>query len=308
MLSQLFAAADSAGIAARLHTRFPDAAVGELVGTDGVHEWPVAVVKLGDGEPALEATGPAAPGEVDAAPREFPLVTAAQRAGDLDAHGPGWDHGSSVDVSAAGADPVEEVVLSRGSQKRMDRTRGLAEGILRTCMNAALRGIGTPHFVAVHDVEGVAPGVYRWPDLSSPVRAGAVRDELYVASMDQGLARDAAFVVIGAADIGALDDRAYRGAQLAAGLVEGRLHLLAYALGASACGMTFIDSEVPALLGEPLDGLLFTCVGVPEYRSAAGGAPGSPTAIRGVTPRISDQDPPARPTAEPTRRPSGRTP
>jgi hypothetical protein len=126
--------------------------------------------------------------------------------------------------------------------------------------------------------------------------------------MDQGLARDAAFVVIGAADIGALDDRAYRGAQLAAGLVEGRLHLLAYALGASACGMTFIDSEVPALLGEPLDGLLFTCVGVPEYRSAAGGAPGSPTAIRGVTPHISDQDPPARPTAEPTRRPSGRTP
>jgi hypothetical protein len=126
--------------------------------------------------------------------------------------------------------------------------------------------------------------------------------------MDQGLARDAAFVVIGAADVGALDDRAYREAQLAAGLVEGRLHLLAYALGASACGMTFIDSEVPALLGEPLDGLLFTCVGVPEYRAAAGGQPGSPTTIRGVTPRISDQDPPVRRTAEPIRRPSGRRP
>ena len=116
-----------------------------------------------------------------------------------------------------------------------------------------------------------------WPDLSFPVRAGATRDELYVASMDQGLARDAAFVAIGAAEVDALDDRAYREAQLAAGLVEGRLHLLAYALGASACGMTFIDSEVPALLGEPLDGLLFTCVGVPEYRSATGGPPGSPT-------------------------------
>lgn len=49
--------------------------------------------------------------------------------------------------------------------------------------------------------------------------------------------------------------------------------------------MTFIDSEVPPLLGEPLDGLLFTCVGVPEYASAAGGPPGSPTAIRMVTPR-----------------------
>ena len=57
-------------------------------------------------------------------------------------------------------------------------------------------------------------------------------------------------------------------------------HLLAYALGASASGMTFIDSEVPSLLGEPLDGLLFTCVGVPEYPSAAGGPPVAPTAIR----------------------------
>jgi hypothetical protein len=71
-----------------------------------------------------------------------------------------------------------------------------------------------------------------------------------------------------------------REAQLAAGLVEGRLHLLAYALGASASGMTFIDSEVPALLGEPLDRQPFTCVGVPKYASAAGGPPGAPTAIR----------------------------
>jgi hypothetical protein len=308
MLSQLLSAADSAGIVARLHTQFPDAAVGELVGADGQHEWPVAVVALGDGAPALEATGPTAAGEVDAAPREFPLVTAAQRAGDLDAFGPAWDQGGSVSVSAPGAASVEEVVLSRGSQKRMDRTRGLSEDILRTCMNAALRGIEIPHFVAVHDVDGIAPGVYRWPDLSSPARAGAMRDELYVASMDQGLARDAAFVVIGAADVGALDDREYREAQLAAGLVEGRLHLLAYALGASACGMTFIDSEVPALLGEPLDGLLFTCVGVPEYRSTPGGAPGSPTEIRSVTPRVSDQDPPGEAEGGATGRPSGRTP
>ncbi len=88
--------------------------------------------------------------------------------------------------------------------------------------------------------------------------------------MEQGLAGDAAFVVIGATDMAALDDREYRDAQLAAGIVEGRLHLLAYAQGASASGMTFIDSEVPATVGEPLDGLLLTCIGVPEYRSARG--------------------------------------
>ena len=63
------------------------------------------------------------------------------------------------------------------------------------------------------------------------------------------------------------------------------MNAASYALGASASGMTFVDSEVPALLGEPLDALLFTCIGVPEYTPARGGLPGAPTAIRTVTPR-----------------------
>jgi hypothetical protein len=170
----------------------------------------------------------------------------------------------------------------------MDPSRGLAGDVLRTAAGVALRGVSAPHYVVVHDVEGVAPGVYRLPDMSAPVRAGVLRDELYRVCLEQGLARDAAFVVIGATDVGTLDDREYREAQLTAGLVEGRLHLLAYALGASASGMTFIDSEVPELIGAPLDALLFTCVGVPEYASARGGGPGAPTDIRMVTPRVGD--------------------
>jgi hypothetical protein len=70
------------------------------------------------------------------------------------------------------------------------------------------------------------------------------------------LAAEAAYVVIAAAPLSTLDDRSYRDAQLAAGLVEGRLHLAAYALGAGAIGMTFLDSEVP----DDLVTLLFTCV------------------------------------------------
>jgi hypothetical protein len=199
-----------------------------------------------------------------------------------------WDRGATVDVSVESGDPVEKVVLARGSQRRMDPTRGLPEATLRTSMQLALRGISLPHFVVVHDVDGREPGVYRWPNLSRPVRAGELRDELYRVCYDQGLGRDAAFVVITAADVSALDDREYREAHLAAGLVEGRLHLLAYGLGASASGMTFVDSEVPSLLGEPLDGLLFTCVGVPEYISSAGGMPGAPTAVGMVAPRLDD--------------------
>jgi hypothetical protein len=287
MLSQLIAAADSAGLEPSLYTRFPDAAVGALVGADCVQEWPIAVVALG-GEPALGATGAAAAGQVDAAPREFPLVTAAQRAGDAESLGSPWPAGAPAEVPVVDAPPVEAVVLKRSSQRRMDPTRGLPNDVVRTALGVALRGIDVPHRIVVHEVGGLEPGIYRWPELDVPARPGELRDELERVALGQGLAHDAAFVVVGAADVGALDDRDYRDAQLAAGLVEGRLHLAAYALGAAASGMTFLDSEIEQLLGEHLDALLFTCVGVPEYQSKAGGLPGAPVEIRQVTPRITE--------------------
>jgi hypothetical protein len=82
-------------------------------------------------------------------------------------------------------------------------------------------------------------------------------------------------------------------AQLCAGLVEGRLHLVAGALGAAATGMTFIDTRIAALLGEDgpdglgddLGCLLWTCVGMGEYRSGRAGTPGAPTRVRVVEPR-----------------------
>ncbi|GID54852.1 hypothetical protein [Actinoplanes couchii] len=280
MLAQTLALAGSAGIPARLWTTFPDAAVSGLVGADGVHEWPVAVVALGSQPPALTPSGPAVAGDVDTDPLEFPLVTAAQRAGDGTVLGEPWAEGDPVDVPETGAGPVETVVLTRGSQRRMDPTRGVARDVLTTGLRIAVRGIGLPQFVAVHDVHEVTPGVYRWPDLDSAIHSGDQRAELFRVSLDQGLTRDAAFVVITAADVAALDDRGYRAAQLAAGLVEGRLHLLAYAMGASATGMTFLDSEIPALVGAPLDAMLFTCVGVPDYRSTPGGRPGAPADVR----------------------------
>jgi hypothetical protein len=282
MLSQLLAAAASAGIEAELYTRFPDAQVTALVGADGVHEWPVAVVALGRGAPALEPSGSAAVGEVDADPIEFPLETEAQRAGDRDELGEPWPAGAPVETPLRESPPLETVVLSRSSQRRMDASRALPGDLLRTAFPAATRGIPVPHRVVVNGVEDFEPGVYRWPGLA---RAGNFREDLYRVALDQGLPRDAAFVMIGVTEVSALDDREYREAQLAAGLVEGRLHLLAYALGAGASGMTFLDSEVPALLGEQVDTLLFTCVGVPEYAPKRGGFPGKPEEFRQVTPR-----------------------
>jgi hypothetical protein len=170
----------------------------------------------------------------------------------------------------------------------MDRMRGLTNETAMTILALALRGIDVPHFVVVHDVEGIEPGIYRWPDLASPVQRGDLRDELGRIALGQGLAHDAAFVAIGAAAVATLDDHGYREAQLAAGIAEGRLHLAAYSLGAAASGMTFLDSEIPALIGEPLDAMLFTCVGVPSYRSRPGGPPGKPVQVSHIVPPSRD--------------------
>lgn len=285
MLAQMLALADSAGLPAVPYLRFPDVPVAALVGADRVHEIPVAVVSLGEEQPALEVAGPAAVGRTDRAPLEFPLITAAQQAGERDSLGLPLDRGAPSGVPLLASPPVGEVIAKRGSARRMDSSQGLPEDLLRTCLGVAVRGIGVPHRVVVHDVAGLAPGVYRWPDLTAPARPGQLRAELRRVCLGQDLPHDAAFVVIAAARLDGLDDREYRGMQLAAGLAEGRLHLAAYALGAGASGMTFMDSEVPGLLGEPLDPLLFTCVGVPEYTSARAGRPGEPAEVRMVMPR-----------------------
>lgn len=287
LLSQLSAAAASAGWRPRLRTLFPDAQVSGLVGADGVHEYPLALVTFGDGVPAIGPRGRAVAGELP--PVEFPLCTAAQRAGDRDEVGPAWPDGAVLrDVPESAS--LDQVVLRRGSQRLMDRNRSLPRAALDWPMHAALRGIAVPHWVVVHAVDGVPPGVYRWPDLDRPVRSGNHRDALLRVCLGQALGADAAYVAIAAARSVSLDDHTYRDAQLAAGLVEGRLHLAAYALGASASGMTFIDADVPDLLAEPDDlvTLLITCVGVAGYRSRAGGGPGAPTAVRPVTPRVDD--------------------
>jgi nitroreductase len=285
MLAQLLALASSAGLDARLITRFPDATLDSLVGADGIHEFSVAVVSLGSADPALEPSGEPVRGAVDGAPLEFPLITQAQRDGRLDAWGSPWDAGAPTEAPEGGP-TVEEVVARRSSQRRMDPSRGVPRSLLVVSMGAAMRGIEVPHWVVVHGVEGLTHGIYHWPSLEAPLRAEALRDELHRVALDQGLARDAAFVVVSATRGADLDDRGYREAQMAAGLVEGRLHLAAYAQGAGASGMTFLDSEIPGLLGEDVDGLLFTCVGVPDNTSRPAGRPGSPTLFRPVMPRL----------------------
>ncbi len=288
MLSQQLALAASGGLPARLYSEFPDLEVRDLVGADGIDEFAVAVVALGEAPPGWTPRERGARGAVAESPVHFPLVTATHWAGISSRWGEPWGPGGAVRDPLPDSPPVNDVIYRRGSTRRMDPSRGVPREVLDTALAVALRGIDLPHVVAVHDVDGVPPGLYRWPDLSEPVRAGNLRAELHRVSTGQGLAGDAAFVVITAADITSISDRRYRELQLAAGLVEGRLHLAAYALGYGASGMTFLDSEIPGLLQENLQAMIFTCVGVPEYTNKPGGPPGEPVHVRRVVPRVED--------------------
>lgn len=279
MLAQTLALAESGGLGPILWTRFPDAEVTRLVDADGVHEFPLAVVGLGAGVPALTPRGKAATGTIDTTPLEFPLITRAQHAGDADVLGESWPEVPPLTGEPLASRDLDAVILQRGSTRRMDATTTVAHDVFAFSLAAALRGTRVPHFIAVHGVDGVEPGLYRWPDLDRPLRRGDLRGTLLRVCYDQDLGRDAAFVVMGAVDLSGLDDRGYREAQLDAGIVEGRLHIAAYALGIGASGMTFLDSEIAGLLGEPLAALLFTCVGVPTYRNRGGGRPGAPASV-----------------------------
>ena len=195
MLAQALALA--AGLAPKLRSRFPDAQVARLVGADGRTSSRLRCSTLGEGEPAISPGGEAATGAVDHAPLEFPLVTLALRAGDGEQLGAPWPEGAPLDQAPTARD-LDTVILRRGSTRRMDATKTVPRETLAFSLAAALRGIDVAHFVAVHGVDGVAPGLYRWPE---PLREGDLREELLRVCWDQDLGRDAAFVVIGAADL-----------------------------------------------------------------------------------------------------------
>jgi hypothetical protein len=312
MLSQTLALADAAGLPAALWLNFPDAEVTRLVGADGVQEFPVALVSLAAGRPELAAAGaPAVAGVIDTAPEEFPLVTAAQRATDRTAWaGPARapELPELTVPAGVGADPLEDVIRRRGSTRGFTPGATVPADVVRWSLAAATRPFRTDagplpitHHVFVHAVDGLEAGLHTWaPDDKGGelalVRAGDVTDEAYELCVRQGLGADGSYTVQHCATLDAMlggpsGERGYRIAQLAAGIVEGRLHLAAFAAGHGASGMTFVDGLIERTLGVATEGLLTTCVGVPSYRGLPGGTPGRPRRLTRLRrPRFGDVD------------------
>lgn len=310
MLANLLVVEPSASVG----VGFVDNHVARLVGIDGVSEYPLALVVLHGSDAgengaipdtgALEALDLAVE-PISRAPIEFPLVTAAQRDGDLPDraaverwHAAASSLGTPAAVAvepprSASDDPIETVILRRGSTRLM-RHETVRRELLTWALGAATRTVPggfasknatlLQHFVSVHDVADVAPGVYRWRgDRLKQGREGQYRDLAAHLCYDQPLGGDSAYTVFHAADLDkvltALGSRGYRAAQLEAGIAAGRLALAAFTLDYGATGLTFYDEAVSQHFGTRAACMLVTSVGVPDYRNAPGGRPGAPTEL-----------------------------
>ena len=113
------------------------------------------------------------------------------------------------------------------------------------------------HYVAVHDVTGVGPGVYHYAVLERAlelVRAGDVRRPLAHAALDQRLAAFADVVFIWTAVLARsrwkYGERFVRYIFLDAGHIAENVALAAVALGLGSCQIAaFFDDEAADLLG-----------------------------------------------------------
>jgi SagB-type dehydrogenase family enzyme len=310
IVANLLAVAAAAGWDARVLVGFVDREVSGLLGLGQPEEYPLAVVTVAAPTAAQATAGP--PPEpisprtrpLSRSPRSYPLGAAAQHAGELPSAEAvsGWRSQASrlraqpatrtfaadeAGQAHAATDTIETVILRRGSTRRFAR-HPIPRGALGWAMTAATQPVPgdfvppqatlLEHFLAVHAVQGLPPGAYRWREGEFQLlRAGAERGRTRSLCLGQDLGGDAAATVFHCAQLEpilqALGARGYRAAQLEGGVAAERLQLAAFAFGVGATGLTFLDDEVSAYFGIRAAPMLTVAVGVPAYRARPGQRP-----------------------------------
>jgi len=163
-------------------------------------------------------------------------------------------------------DPIEQVILRRGSSRRFARTPiSLAQ--LSTMLDRATRGIPADFllsnlddptgsqlnqlYLIAHAVEGLESGAYvfhRDGGELECLKRGNFRDQAGYLGLEQQLPAAAAVDIFFLADLRPIlersGNRGYRAVQLEAGILGGKLYLAAYAQRLGATGLTFYDDDV----------------------------------------------------------------
>jgi SagB-type dehydrogenase family enzyme len=283
--ANLLAVAAAQGLAAKVVAGFADRDVEQLLGLDPAREGVLALVPLGrTAEPPAPApdapvldlkTEPVSSREIDyPAIREIHSASSLERGEQVAGWGrvalPRRERDPLSELfplrPLAEADwptePLESVILRRGSARRFDVSRALSFEELSTALAVATTAIPADFredpesslldlYVIAHAVEGLPPGAYylrraeRALELLEQGNFRAIAGRL---GLFQELPAAAGANVYCLADLepvlARFGNRGYRAAQLEGGIVGGRLYLAAYALRFGATGLTFLDDEV----------------------------------------------------------------
>lgn len=293
--ANLLASAAAQRLAAKVVVGFADRDVEHLLGLDPAREGALALVPLGrTAEPLLPPpdvpvlkleTEPQSSREID-----YPAIREIHSASSL-------EHGEEVarwrgvvlprpkpaplgelyplrPLAEADwpAEPLESVILRRGSTRRFDVSRSLSFEELSTALAIATASIPTDFtedpesslldlYVIAHAVEGLPPGAYylrRAERTLELLKEGEFRAIAGRLGLFQELPGAAAANVYCLADLepalARFGNRGYRAAQLEGGIVGGRLYIAAHALRFGATGLTFLDDEVTEFFSPHAEG------------------------------------------------------
>ena len=295
LLANLLAVSASLGMPARVLCGFVDATVNNLLDVDTQREVAFSLVAIGHDSaspPAITAgisplgleIVPLSQSEVD-----YPLMRDVHAASSLDssqevarwrgdtcASSPPSPSGLVVKLrplsdSEMPRDPIEQVILRRGSTRKFLRT-AISLQELSTILDRTTRGIPADFldpigcqlnqlYLIVHAVEGLDSGAYvfhRDRGLLESLKLGNFREQAGYLGLEQQLPADASVDFFFLADLGPilgrLGNRGYRAVQLEAGILGGKIYLAAYAQQLGATGLTFYDDDVTRFFSPHAEG------------------------------------------------------
>ena len=295
LLANLLAVATAQGLPAKVVCGFVDDTVNRLLDVDPGREVAFSLVPLGflDALPA-PAPAPISPLGLETVPLshheiDYPLMREMHAASSLSspAEVAAWRGGTALinfpppsgavtqlqplsDAEIA-RDPIEQVILRRGSSRRFDRTP-ITLAQLSTMLDRTTRGIPADFldplgsqlnhlYLIVNAVVGLDPGAYvfhRGRKVLELLKPGEFRAQAGYLGLQQALPADAAVDVFFLADLGPIlqrfGSRGYRAVQLEAGILGGRLYLAAYAQHLGATGLTFFDDDVTQFFSPHAEG------------------------------------------------------
>ncbi len=309
MLANFLSVAAAQRIPARVLAGFADNPIDALLGLATDNEVSLALLPVGDGaeppgpaphlDPLDYETMPLSRHEVD-----YPAIRAMHAASSLSS-GPearawrgatpesvlGAPDGRVVELEqddddALEGEPVERVIVRRGSSRRFARDpigyrqlSNLLDRATRAMSADFLDPVGSTLsqlYLIVHAVDGMQPGAYvfhRDRGALELLMEGDFRDTSGFLGLEQELPADAAVDVFFLTDLEAVlerfGNRGYRAAQLEAAVLGGRLYLAAYGQGLGASGLTFYDDEVTDFFSPHAAGksvMFLVALGVPFKR------------------------------------------